>query len=107
MPPSSEIISGIRDNHSRGSVGDFLRQQLKAGADLDLVTAYFTVLKCPRKAQREVGSLVRDILAAKRADPGADTIALEREIDRHVYALYGLTPDEIKLVEGSSGPTSS
>ena len=35
--------SGIRDNHSRGSVGDFLRQQLKPGADLDLVTAYFTV----------------------------------------------------------------
>ena len=40
-PPSSD--SGIRDNHSRGSVGDFLRQQLKPGADLDLVTAYFTV----------------------------------------------------------------
>jgi SNF2 family DNA or RNA helicase len=35
--------SGIRDNHKRGSVGDFLRQQLLPGADLDLVTAYFTV----------------------------------------------------------------
>jgi phosphatidylserine/phosphatidylglycerophosphate/cardiolipin synthase-like enzyme len=35
--------SGIRDNHHRGSVADFLRQQLKPGADLDLVTAYFTV----------------------------------------------------------------
>ena len=41
------------------------------------------------------------ILAAKRAGPAADTTALEREIDRHVYALYGLTPDEIKLVEDS------
>jgi len=28
-----------------------------------------------------------------------DTIALEREIDELVYALYGLTPEEIKLVE--------
>lgn len=35
--------SGIRDNHSRGTVGDFLRAQLKSGADVDLVTAYFTV----------------------------------------------------------------
>jgi hypothetical protein len=35
--------SGIRDNHSRGTVGDFLRTQLKSGADVDLVTAYFTV----------------------------------------------------------------
>lgn len=41
--PTPPATSGIRDNHSRGSVGDFLRQQLKPGADLDLVTAYFTV----------------------------------------------------------------
>jgi hypothetical protein len=27
--------------------------------------------------------------------------AWEREIDELVYALYGLTPDEIKLVEGT------
>jgi hypothetical protein len=42
------------------------------------------------------------ILAAKRADTGADTSVPEREIDRHVYALYGLTPEEIKIVEKSS-----
>jgi hypothetical protein len=29
-----------------------------------------------------------------------DTIAWEREIDELVYALYGLTPEEIQLVEG-------
>ena len=39
------------------------------------------------------------ILAAKRQNPGADTTALEAEIDRLVYALYALTPAEIKLVE--------
>lgn len=47
-----------------------------------------------------VVALVDQILAAKRADAGADTSAPEAEIDRHVYALYGLTPAEIKLVEG-------
>ena len=41
--PQALSNSGIRDNHSRGSVGDFLRQQLKPAADLDLVTAYFTI----------------------------------------------------------------
>lgn len=30
----------------------------------------------------------------------SDTTALEREIDQHVYALYGLTPEEIAIVEG-------
>jgi adenine-specific DNA-methyltransferase len=29
----------------------------------------------------------------------ADTAALEREIDERVYRLYGLTAEEIKLVE--------
>ena len=40
------------------------------------------------------------ILAAKERDPKADTTAWEQEIDRLVYELYGLTEDEIKLVEG-------
>jgi hypothetical protein len=49
---------------------------------------------------------VDQILAAKRADARADTSALESEIDRHVYALYGLTPEEIKIVEGTAPETS-
>lgn len=36
------------------------------------------------------------------ANPQADTSALEAEIDRLVYALYGLTPDEIAIVEGKN-----
>jgi len=30
----------------------------------------------------------------------ADTSALEKEIDRLVYELYGLTEEEIQIVEG-------
>ncbi len=39
------------------------------------------------------------ILKAKRADAAADTAALEREIDKRVNGLYGLTAEEIKIVE--------
>jgi adenine-specific DNA-methyltransferase len=42
------------------------------------------------------------ILAAKQANPAADTSALEREIDQQVYALYALTPEEIAIVEGTA-----
>jgi hypothetical protein len=49
-------------------------------------------------------SLVDRILTAKRADPAADTSAWEREIDRLVYALYGLTEEEIAIVEGKCPP---
>ena len=46
-------------------------------------------------------SLVDQILEAKATDPNADTVALEAEIDRRVYALYGLTEEEIAVVEGT------
>jgi hypothetical protein len=32
--------------------------------------------------------------------PSADTSALERQIDEMVYKLYGLTDEEIAIVEG-------
>ena len=47
-------------------------------------------------------ALVNQILMAKQRDAEADVSALEREIDELVYALYGLTPEEIKLVEGAA-----
>jgi hypothetical protein len=45
MATGSPNSSGIRDNHARGSVAAFLRQQLKAGADLDLVTAFLSLFR--------------------------------------------------------------
>ena len=42
------------------------------------------------------------ILAVKQRDADADVSGLEREIDELVYALYGLTPEEIQLVEGAT-----
>jgi adenine-specific DNA-methyltransferase len=48
---------------------------------------------------------VNRILKAKQANAAADTSAWEREIDQRVYRLYGLTPDEIHLVE-ESAPSS-
>ncbi len=44
-------------------------------------------------------SIVDRILSAKKLDPQADTSALEAEIDRLVYQLYGLTYDEVKIVD--------
>ena len=41
------------------------------------------------------------ILAAKKADPDADVSALETEIAQLVYSLYGLTREEIAIIEES------
>ena len=43
--------------------------------------------------------IVNQILKAKTADWEADTAALEKEIDKRVYALYNLTQEEIAMVE--------
>ena len=51
------------------------------------------------KEQRPIIGLVDKILEAKRSNPIADTSALERAIDRMVYELYGLTEEEIALIE--------
>lgn len=52
--------------------------------------------------QKHLTNIASRVFAAKQRDAEADTSALEREIDELVYALYGLTPEEIKLVEGQS-----
>ncbi|WP_460195207.1 helicase-related protein [Thermosynechococcus sp. FA-CM-4201] len=35
--------SGIRDNHDRGTVGEFLREKIQDGSKLAIVSAYFTI----------------------------------------------------------------
>lgn len=39
-------------------------------------------------------------ICCKKDNPFVDTLALESEIDHLVYQLYGLTEEEIKIVEG-------
>ncbi len=52
--------------------------------------------------QTEIETLVENILALKKENPAADVSALEAEIDRLVYKLYGLTDEEVKIVENKS-----
>ncbi len=50
--------------------------------------------------QQPIIYLVDIILAKKKQNFQANTSELENEIDQIVYKLYGLTEDEIKIVEG-------
>ncbi len=50
--------------------------------------------------QQPIIDLVDEILAAKKANPQADTTEQERKIDKLVYQLYGLTEQEIQIIEG-------
>ena len=48
---------------------------------------------------QEMIELVDKILEIKCSDTSADTSALEREIDGLVYGLYGLTEEEVEVIE--------
>jgi hypothetical protein len=41
--PGATSNSGIRDNHRRGLVADFLKAKIKEGSRLSVVSAYFTI----------------------------------------------------------------
>ena len=75
-----------------------------AGGYINVGTEVVSSLPVPEPSSAQWTALVEvvdRILTAKRADPSVDTSALESEIDEIVYRLYGLTPEEIVIVEGN------
>ena len=41
--PNITSVSGLRDNHTRGTVAEFLHNTINADAELSIVSAYFTI----------------------------------------------------------------
>ena len=56
-------------------------------------------IKADEKIQELISSKVKAILSLKKTNPNAFTTSLEREIDQMVYELYGLTEEEIAVIE--------
>lgn len=57
------------------------------------------IKKISSEEQKPFINLVTQILDTKNQDVYADTSALEKEVDELVYQLYGLTAEEIQIVE--------
>jgi type I restriction-modification system DNA methylase subunit len=60
------------------------------------------IVTIPLSQQNKIIDKVEKIISAKKRNPSAETSTLEHQIDEQVYALYGLTPEEIKIVEVAS-----
>lgn len=57
--------------------------------------------KPTKEQQMEIANLVDKIITAKKANRDADTSNLEKEIDKKVYVLYGITEQaDIDVIEG-------
>jgi adenine-specific DNA-methyltransferase len=57
------------------------------------------IVKADILNQHKCEDIVNKILTAKKANPEADTTTFETEINQLVYELYGLTDDEIRIIE--------
>lgn len=67
-------MSSIRDNRQRGCVGDFLREHIRKGADLSIVSTYFTIyayarLREPLEEIAELRFLFGEPRFVKSLDP--------------------------------------
>ncbi|MAO66084.1 MAG: restriction endonuclease [Balneola sp.] len=61
----------------------------------------FPIPEATTEYNNQIESCINQILTAKNENPESDTSKLEAEIDRLVYELYGLSEEEIGIVEGS------
>jgi hypothetical protein len=68
---------------------------------VDNELAEFPLPKNRQDKQADIVKLVKEILVAKKSNPEAELTHLERQIDQMVYELYGLTAEEIAVVEGT------
>ena len=92
---NSKALQYYYSSKFRSDTELFPKIRIKQAKQLPIPTATPT-------QQQPIIALVDKILAAKKANPQADTSAWEREIDKLVYELYGLTEEEIKVVEGGA-----
>ena len=88
---NSKVIGFFYQQISSSIRGDYLRWK----------NQYVSQIPIPRVSKAQEAAIeqrVEQILAKKQR--GEDTTGLEREIDEIVYGLYGLSAEEIAVVEG-------
>ena len=92
---NSKLATFYHFNHSpkatKGSFPKILVQDIKD----------FPLPSVSNEKQDTIVQIVTSILSAKKMNPLSDTTAEERDIDQLVYGLYGLTKEEIAIVEGT------
>lgn len=93
---NSNLLNWYYQNIVNNEVGEALAQVKKGHLEI------LPVPKYNRAIFETVVRLTQDILSMKQVNNTADTTALESQIDQLVYELYGLTEEEIQIVEAAT-----
>ena len=100
MPTDNKALLGILNSKMGWWLISKFCTQIQNG--YQLIWKYFGQIPIPSTSpsqQQPIIALVDKILAAKKLDSRADTGAWEAEIDFLVYKLYGLSYDEVLVVD--------
>lgn len=99
LPTDNKALLGLLNSKMGWWLISMFCSQIQNG--YQLIWKYFgqIPIALEENKQQSIIALVDRILSAKKANPLADTTAEEREIDRLVYELYGLTNDEVKIID--------
>lgn len=103
ITPYDETVFAILNS----KLGDFYIRQIgvtRNGGYFEYKPMFIEQLPIisPKLEDRQIiESLVLSILKAKQMNPNANTSDAEREIDQIIYRLYGLTEEEIEIVENT------
>ena len=100
MPTKTPILAGILNSKLGWWFLSHLTNQVQSNYS-QIHIQYLTKLpiaKGTEQQRRAIEERVEKILKLKKS--GKPTIELEKEIDKIVYEMYGLTQTEIKVVEG-------
>jgi type I restriction-modification system DNA methylase subunit len=103
MPTDNKALLGILNSKMGWWLISKFCTQIQNG--YQLIWKYFGQIPIPSitpSQQQPIIALVDKILATKKADTQADTSALEAEIDFLVYKLYGLSYDEVLVVDSGA-----
>jgi len=99
-PPNKYLLAVLNSK-----VGDYYIRSLgvtRSGGYFEYKPMFVENLPVPKLSkteQKPFEELVDKILGAKKSNSSADTSEFESQIDQLVYELYGLTDDEINIVE--------
>ena len=97
-----DFITGLLNSN----VLNYFEKQIstpKAGGAYEHKTQFierYPIMLGTELQQKEIGTLSSEISKAKKADINADVSKLIKQLNEKVYELYGLTEEEIAIVEG-------
>ena len=99
IPTPEKWLAGLLNSQTIEWFYSLISNRIRGGY-LRAFSDYMRQIPIPAASSSSaIEALVTQILTAKAANPAADVAAQEREIDERVYGLYGLRPDEIRMIE--------